>query len=183
MPNDNPARPTRRRGVARMKKHSLKADMTPMVDLGFLLITFFVMTAKLSEPSVVKLHIPHDGPSMPTPMTTALTTILDKDNTIWYHEKDWQTALASHAIYKTSYDLKNGIGKVIRDKQKQLDLLQQSQPSHEGRAGLMLLMKATKDARYANLIDILDETLINDVKKHAIVAPTTEELDYISQHQ
>jgi biopolymer transport protein ExbD len=183
MLNDSPVRPGRRRGVARVKKHSLKADMTPMVDLGFLLIAFFVMTAKLSEPVVVKLNMPHDGPPIKLGMSNALTVILDKDNTIWYYYGDWETAFANNEINKTTYDHKNGIGKIIRERQQQLDILRQSDPSLEGREGLMLLIKSTKEARYGNVIDLLDETLINNVKKHAIIDPETEELGYISQHQ
>jgi len=52
-----PAKP----GVKRMKKHLLKIDMTPMVDLGFLLISFFVVTTELSEPRAMKLNIEPDG--------------------------------------------------------------------------------------------------------------------------
>jgi biopolymer transport protein ExbD len=48
-------------GVHRMVKHNLKIDMTPMVDLGFLLITFFVITAELSKPQAMNLYMPHDG--------------------------------------------------------------------------------------------------------------------------
>lgn len=180
MHNEGPVRAGRRRGVARMKKHSLKTDMTPMVDLGFLLITFFILTAKLSESTVLKLNVPHDGDGTKVGMTNALTVLLDKDNTIYYYHGDWETAMANKRIGKTTFDIKTGIGKIIREKQKALDLLKQSQPSLEGRDGLMLMIKATKDASYGNVVDLIDETLINNVKKHALIAPQKEELDYIS---
>lgn len=48
-------------GVQRMTRHRLKTDMTPMVDLGFLLITFFVVTAELSKPKTMNLYMPYDG--------------------------------------------------------------------------------------------------------------------------
>src|SRR5262250_581164 len=63
----------RRAGVGRMKKHNLRTDMTPMVDLGFLLITFFVFTARLNQPAVVKLNMPKDGKKTLVGESTALT--------------------------------------------------------------------------------------------------------------
>src|SRR5687768_12504833 len=74
-----------RRGVARMKKHSLKTDMTPMVDLGFLLIAFFIMTTELNKPVVTRLNMPHDGPSIPLAMSNALTVLLGDNNTVYYY--------------------------------------------------------------------------------------------------
>src|SRR4029079_13726717 len=110
----------RRAGVRRAKRLSLKIDMTPMVDLGFLLITFFVVTAQLTDPLAVKLNMPHDGPSTPTPESGTLTVLIGGDKIFYYHGK-WDDAFKNHQILPTSLDLKTGIGKVIREKQQWLD--------------------------------------------------------------
>lgn len=180
---DNPAMAGRRRGVSRMKRHSVKTDMTPMVDLGFLLITFFVMTIKMSEPVVDRLNMPKDGPPMPVKMSNALTVLLDKENTIYYYHGDLETALAKNEIKKTSFDARNGIGKVIREKQQTLDHLRRSDSTLEGRKGLMLLIKASSQASYSNIIDLLDETTINNVGKYALLKLDKKELDHISKVQ
>ena len=169
----------RRRRKAFMRKHSLKTDMTPMVDLGFLLIAFFVMTTELSKPVVTKLNVPHDGPSMPLGMSNAMTVLLGKNNTVYYYHGEWQDAVKNNQVVQTSFAVKDGFGKAIREKQKLLDQLKQAKPDAEGRDGLMLLIKATADASYSNLIDILDEVAINKVKKYALVKPTEEEIRHM----
>lgn len=66
-------RDRRRTGISRPKKYNPKTDMTPMVDLGFLLISFFVMTTELSKPRIAPLNMPKEGPPIPvgTPMLLA----------------------------------------------------------------------------------------------------------------
>src|SRR5258705_5497897 len=104
----------RRPGVRRMKKHSLRTDMTPMVDLGFLLITFFVFTAELSKPSVVKLNMPIDGPPVLLANSNALTFLLDGNNVVYYYHGDWKEASATGQVFKTNFSVMDGLGKVIR---------------------------------------------------------------------
>src|SRR5687767_6797858 len=112
----------KRRGVRKMKRHSLKTDMTPMVDLGFLLIAFFIFTAQLSEPRVVNLNMPKEGgPPTTLAQSNALTILLEKDNTVFYYEGQWEDARVNGRIYKTGFSVSNGIGNIIRQKQKQLD--------------------------------------------------------------
>ena len=59
-------------GVKRVKKANLKIDMTPMVDLGFLLVAFFVFTTQTSIPSITKLYMPHDGDPTKIPSSKSL---------------------------------------------------------------------------------------------------------------
>src|SRR5687767_3805131 len=94
-------------GFGRQVKHTLSVDMTPMVDLGFLLISFFVISTRLSEPGAMDLYMPADGDSMPLGQSNALTVILDKDNTIFYYHGDWETAINSGSIFQTNYSGKS----------------------------------------------------------------------------
>jgi len=167
----------RRAGVRRAKKLSLKIDMTPMVDLGFLLIAFFVVTAQLTEPKGTLLNMPHDGTGTTTPVSGTLTVLIGGDK-IFYYQGDWEKASKNHQILPTSLDLKTGLGKIIREKQQWLD---EHPIKGEGRTALMVLIKAGDDANYSQAIDALDEMLINRVIRYAIVKPTSEELNYLTK--
>ena len=165
-----------RPGVRRAKKLSLKIDMTPMVDLGFLLITFFVITAQLAEPKGTPLNMPHDGKAMPTPESATLTVLIG-GNKIYYYQGDWEKAFKNYQVLPTSLDLKTGLGKIIREKQQWLD---QHPVNGEGRTALMVIIKAGEDANYSQAINALDEMLINRVIRYAIVKPSSQELTYLS---
>ncbi len=168
----------RRRGVKRQKKSLPRIDMTPMVDLGFLLITFFIITAELSKPVVMKLNMPAEGPPMQLGKSNAMTILLADDDQAWYYEGEWQHALVNKLVFKTDLNSPQGLRSVILDKKKVLA----ESGTAEGSSGLMLLIKAGEKANYKNVIDILDEVTINDIKKYAIVEIDDAEMLWLSQH-
>ena len=166
-----------RAGVRRAKKHSLKMDLTPMVDLGFLLISFFVITTQLTEPRAAHINMPHDGPGTEVPESASLTVLIGEANKVFFYHGEWSKAVLENKIYPTTLDLKTGLGGIIREKQQWLD---RNPVNGEDRKGLMVLIKAGEKADYSQVIDVLDEMLINNVRKYAIINPTPEELDFIN---
>ncbi len=160
------------------KKQIIKIDMTPMVDLGFLLITFFVFTTTMSFPKATDLFMPKDdlAHQQPLPTTIPLSLLLCHNNKVYYYNGDFKEAVNANKIFETNNSTYDGIGKIIRQKQKDIDA---SGKFADGRKGLMLLIKPTSGSDYKNVIDALDEAVINDVRKYAIVEPASEETGYI----
>lgn len=165
-------------GFARLKTKSLRVDMTPMVDLGFLLISFFVFTAALSRPAAMDLYMPRDGAPMPLGESNALTVLLDRPNTMYCYAGEWENAVAAGAVYKTGFSGKMSLREIIIHKQQALDA---NPDLKEGRKGLMLLIKPTERATYKNLVDVLDETYINSVKNFAVVKISASERTWLDR--
>ena len=179
---ENTADVRKGRSFSHNKKQVIRIDMTPMVDLGFLLITFFVFTTTMSTPKATDLFMPKEDISRPQPLpnSLALTLLLDDNNKVFYYNGDFKEAVSASKIIETNYSTYDGIGKIIRQKQKDID---GSAKFADGRKGLMLLIKPTSKSVYKNVIDALDEAVINDVKKYAIIEPAKEENDYIKAKQ
>ena len=137
-----------------IKKAELRIDMTPMVDLGFLLICFFVFTTTMSESRITDLFVPKDGPPILIPNSAALTVLLDKDDKVICYDGNWDEAVKNNRVMRTNYSINNGVGNIIRQKQKSMN---ESKGGTEGRNSLMLIIKATKDASYKHLMNVLDE--------------------------
>lgn len=151
-------------GATKYRPAPPRIDMTPMVDLGFLLISFFIFTTTLSAYSGFALYMPADGPPTKLGQSTALTFIIGADDKLCWYEGDFKTA--QYKVQNTTYNVASGAGAIIRQKQKTLVPKQKE---------LMLLIKPTDEASYKNLLALLDEVLINNVKKYAIATPAIEE--------
>ena len=177
---ENSANERKGRSFSHNKKQLIRIDMTPMVDLGFLLITFFVFTTTLSTPTMTDLYMPKDpvNEKDSTKLTDdlALTLLLDDDNKIYYYNGIFDKAASRNEIFETNYSTYSGMGKIIRQKQKDLDA---SGKFQDGKRGMMLLIKPTSQSVYKNVIDALDEIVINDVKKYAIMEPNAAEIKFL----
>jgi biopolymer transport protein ExbD len=150
---------THKKGGKRIVKKSTRVDLTPMVDLGFLLITFFVFTSVLSKPKVMDIVTPVDSHD-PTPIceSCVLTLILDKDNKIRYYEGMPEN---KRAIRETSFTV-DGIRQVLLDKKAAV------KKSRGNADEMVLIVKPSDQSLYKNFVDILDETAINGIRHYFI---------------
>ena len=151
-------------GVKKSKKLSTRVDLTPMVDLGFLLITFFIFTTTMSQPTAMKLFLPKDvdKPEEQNKLkeSAALTLMPSKQNMVYYYE-----GLDPSKIQSSTF---KGIRDIILDKKRRTD------PKD-----FMVILKPTKDATYKNTVDILDEMTIDAVKRYALVEITPDEYKFV----
>ncbi len=150
--------------------------MTPMVDLGFLLISFFIISTELSKPATTELFMPRlEGSPTHLEESGALTFLLTNDNSVYYYSGSWEVAVAQNRILQTNINNKSELRKLIIGKQAWLD----NQNQREGRAALMFLIKPAPDANYGNVIDMLDEAFIHRVKKYAILPLLPAEAEFL----
>ncbi len=150
-------------GKVRTKKKSTRVDLTAMVDLAFLLVTFFMLTTTLSKPKAMDLvmpdkdeHNPKD--QMAVPATRTMTILLGSNDRIeWYH------GLPGQPLEPPTKDNfgKNGIRKSILDLKKKV---------YDATGGkLIVLVKPSDKSVYKDVVNIMDELNITQIDIRAIV--------------
>ena len=150
------AKDSGKKGKKRGKKLSTRIDMTPLVDLGFLLVTFFILTSTYSKPQAMDLRMPEKNKENPqdkqdVKQSEAMTVILGADNKVYY----W-FGLDQNGFKTTDFS-DEGIGKVIQERRAEVG------------ENLTVVLKSGRAAKYKNMVDVLDEIGIYDVKRFAIV--------------
>lgn len=144
---------TQNRGslIVKRQVHSTKVDLTPMVDLGFLLITFFIFTTAMSQPMAMKLVMPDDrGEPMPIKESGALTLLPSSNGSVYYYEGK----LEATNLKKISLsDLRN----VIIEKK-----------SSTKEKDFFVVIKPGDQSSYGDIVKVLDEMKINVVKRYTI---------------
>lgn len=180
-------------GVKKAKKLSTRVDMTPMVDLGFLLITFFIFTTTMSSPTTMELFMPKDTDKdedqNKAKESGALTVMLSKDNHVYYYEGQLKEDASN--FMSTNFA---GIRKVILDKKKAVIEAHQHDAGCEkiwAKNGgdkkscldkdLVVVIKPGELATYKNTVDILDEMAISNIKRYAMVDLFDAEKDLINK--
>jgi len=143
----------------RIIKKSTRVDLTPMVDLGFLLITFFVFTTTMTKPTVMNIITPKESPDESLVCETcALTAILAGDDKIFYYEGIQQD---NTVINQTTFDAA-GIRMLLMKKKAMVQRVKGTADE------MVLIVKPSNASRYKNFVDILDEVAITGIKHYFI---------------
>lgn len=153
------------------KKHSTKIDMTPMVDLAFLLLTFFMLTNTFNKPQTMEINMPAKPKTeekiQPVPASKTITFLLGKDDKIyWFHGEVDKTKMEI-----TNYG-KDGVRKIILEKSAVIK-------DAKGECDMVVLIKPKDDSRYKNVVDMLDEMTITGMKRYAIVEVQPQDIEQL----
>ena len=149
-------------GKVRSKKINVRVDMTPMVDLGFLLITFFMLATTLSKPNTMDMKLPAK-PKQPVTdipeikLSNSITFLLGKDDKIYYHQLDQAGLTDPSKLQETTYD-RNGIEKIIDEAKSRA----------ANKDIFTVIIKPTDDSNYKNFVDLLDEMAITKTDHYGI---------------
>jgi biopolymer transport protein ExbD len=171
--------------------------MTPMVDLGFLLITFFVFTATMSSPTTLDLNMPKDikkqEDQTEVKESSVLTIMLGKADQVYYYEGKLVVDATGNNFKQTTF---KGIRDIIVNKKKEVmdRYYQRPDPACEAKAkaegkpisncadkDFVVIIKPSNDATYRNTVDILDEMTINQVRTYAMVKIADVEYELIKK--
>jgi biopolymer transport protein ExbD len=180
-------------GVKKAKKLSTRVDMTPMVDLGFLLITFFIFTTTMSTPTTMALNVPKKTQDttqlIDVKASNALTIILGKNRGIYYYEGQLE-ADGSNFKSSTFTEIRDEIikkRKEVMSRHVHDESCKEIWEKHNGDQtscldkDFVVVIKPSKEASYGSTIDVLDEMKINDVKAFAVVDILPQELAFLDK--
>ena len=181
----------KKRGKGKQKKMTVRVDFTPMVDMNMLLITFFMLCTTLSKPQTMEISMPSNDKDITeyqksmVKASQAITLLLGPDNKLYYYEGE-PNYRDYTSLKETTYGA-NGLRAVLLQKnaaavnqvralkQQKLDLeitddeyKKKVSEIKSGKDTPTVIIKATDDASYMNLIDALDEMQICNIGKYVI---------------
>ncbi|MCX8525765.1 biopolymer transporter ExbD [Chryseobacterium formosus] len=152
---------TQEKSGGKQKKKNVKIDMTPMVDLNFLLLMFFMFTSSFSKPNVMDLGLPAKDPNpIPTnydiDQRNQITFIIGENNRIFYHQSN-EKDLKETGLKETDYNGLN-VSKIISEAYEKA-------PKKEI---FTIIVKPTDDANYKNFVDMMDNISISKKERYGI---------------
>ncbi len=192
-------------GKRRPKKQSTRIDMTPMVDLMCLLITFFMLTTAFSKPKVMVITMPEKEkpgePPPPIPAWRTMNILLTDNDVVYYYIGEANPKKPPlPTLVKTDFS-KDGIRKVLLEKNKDLfrqiteyrdkrvsgkllvaDTTAESaikRMKKEDMKGPIVLIKADDKAKYKDVVNIIDEMAICNIASYAVVDINPIELEML----
>lgn len=158
----------KKKGKVHTKKVSTKIDMTPMVDLAFLLITFFMLTTTLAKQHKMDVPLPYkdedNTEKQDVKESKTVTLLLDgKDRIGWYQTKNGKAIQLNETNYSDE-----GLRQFLLDKKQE-------------HTDLIVIIKASDDASYRNIVDVLDEIRITHCSVYQLTDITPEDLTLLGK--
>jgi len=152
-------------GKKTQNKKPIRVDMTPMVDLGFLLITFFMFTTNFSKPNAINFSNPPRNTGEPTEINykNSITFILGKEGKVFYYQAD-KKDLNDNSLKQVSFD--------NAQVAKTIETAKANAPKKEN---FTVIVKPADDSEYKTVIDMLDELALTKSERYGIAEMNDKE--------
>jgi biopolymer transport protein ExbD len=155
----------------RSRKISTRVDMTPMVDLGFLLITFFMLATSITKPTAMSVVVPkNDDTTDPIRASGVLTLFLGANDEIYYLDGIAADDEKAPSSLKTAHPGPE-LRRIIFASQQRVSAIVQR--ADQDNKELVVVIKPTRVSNYKNMVDVLDEMAITKSKRYALVDDLT----------
>jgi biopolymer transport protein ExbD len=191
-----------RHSKKRAKKLSTRIDMTPMVDLGFLLLTFFMLTTTFSQPKVIELTPPiKSDDKTKVQDTLSLTLILGKSDTVYYYNGSLKLTSDSNNIMQTNFS-DDGLRKIVLGRNHfVMNSIKTFQTAHDAnkmpdstygrlvenaernKYAIFVIIKTDTAAKYVNVVMALDEMNICNVGKYSLISANDDDMKMIADYK
>ena len=164
-------------GKVRSKKQSTRVDLTAMVDLAFLLITFFMLTTTLAKPQAMDMAMPDKDKTDQQELTVAdnrtMTILLGSNNRL-----EWYMGLVDKPLTAPQVDNygRDGIRKALIENSKKVIAA-----TGDPKKGLIVLIKPSDQSNYRNFVDILDEMKVSNISQYAIVDISDPDIELLKR--
>lgn len=189
----------------KQKKMKIHVDFTPMVDMNMLLICFFMLATSMSKPQTMEISMPTkdkvaDEEKTEVQASRAITVLLGADSKVYYYtgqpdytnyqsvtETDYSAAGLRAFLVSKNQDIVNKI-EDLKKKKLNLEMTDEDYKAQASeiknvKTSPIVIIKATDDANYENLVDVLDEMQICSISKYAIVDITEEDKFLIENYK
>ena len=173
----------------KQKKMNIRVDFTPMVDMNMLLLTFFMLCTSMSKPQTMEISMPSNDKTLTeqerdkVAASRAITLILGSNDRVYYYSgepnyEDWtslqETTYKDDGLRAMLLYRNQEVVSQIRELKKEKIDTKMSDEEYDKRAAEIkdsktapiVIIKATDDATYKNLIDALDEIKCNNNNSH-----------------
>jgi biopolymer transport protein ExbD len=153
-------------GKKKKKRIAVRLDMTPMVDVAFLLLTFFILTTTMSKPETMEINLPPDSKiNVEVPASNLLTLRVTQEFNLYWcigtdkPEKIDGTDKKSRLV---------NLGKTLKEKNK-------------ANSKLITLIQVDGKAKYIDMVDVMDELNINDINRFSLTPMTDRDKQIIEK--
>jgi biopolymer transport protein ExbD len=142
------------------RRMGIRIDMTPLVDVAFLLLTFFMLTTSMTRPQTMEINLPPDADvKVEIAETNLMTLRVDENSKIYW-------AIGLESVKRVEFaDLRN----LLREK--------------SANPKLTVLVKIDRKSKYATMVDIMDELNLTNLTRFSLAPLLDQDKALIAKAQ